>query len=993
VPPAERETELARRLAEEALRPFDLATGPLLRVMVLQLDDQEHVLALTIHHIVADGWSLGVLWRDLAALYAAAAAGHPADLAPLPIQYADYAAWQHAWLDGPRLDRQLAYWRDHLADAPTRLELPTDHPRPAVQGSEGGAVSLRLGPELTSALRRLAAEHDATLYMVLLAAFQTLLHRYTGQDDLLVGAPIAGRPRPELEGLVGLFINTLVLRADLHGDPSFRELLARTRDAALDADAHQDLPFERLVTELDLERDLSHHPLVQVLFTLQNVPFAPPELPGLTTEELEPDIAFAKVDLSLHMQELGDGMRGRIEYDSALFDRPRIVRMAEHLRVLLGGIAAEPDHRLSHLPLLSQADRQLVVEEWNQTATPYPAERSIPELFAEQAQRTPDAIAVELGDARLTYRALDARANQLAHRLRALGVGSGRVVGIQAKRSVELVAGLLGILKAGGAYLPLDPAYPAERLAFMLADARVDALLVDATAPALASSEGVQRLMLDPSWTSFRGEPETAPTSIPGGMDPAYVMYTSGSTGTPKGVVVPHRAIARLVVNTDYVTLRPDDVVAQASNVSFDAATFEVWGALLSGARLTIVERDDLLSTAALASAIEQRGITTLFLTTALFNELARSSPPALRGLRQLLFGGEAVDPRWVRRMLAEAPPARLLHVYGPTETTTFATWQLVEAVPADATTVPIGRPIANTTTYILDPQGRPVPIGVPGELFIGGPGVALGYLERPDLTAEKFVADPSTDDADARLYRTGDLVRYRVDGTIEFLGRLDQQVKIRGFRIEPGEIEAVLTEHPGVRDAVVMARDDGGDRRLVAYVVPEREDPSVAELRGFVGQRLPDYMVPAAFVLLASLPLTANGKLDRDALPPPEAARPDLADGYVAPRTPTEAKLADIWARVLGIEDVGVHDNFFDLGGDSILGMQVVARARQAGLEISASHLFQHDTIAELAPLVDVAHVSETVLATADAPLVTLDERQLDRILTRVSEDKEPRS
>jgi amino acid adenylation domain-containing protein len=572
-------------------------------------------------------------------------------------------------------------------------------------------------------------------------------------------------------------------------------------------------------------------------------------------------------------------------------------------------------------------------------------------------------------------------------------VGRGQRVAVLAERSPELVAAFLAILKAGGAYLPLDPAYPTERLAFMLEDAGAPLLLTDDPGRTGALERAVPILVLDPSWSAWADQPTSDPAPQATGEDLAYVMYTSGSTGTPKGVCIPQRAISRLVVNADYVALRADDVVAQASNASFDAATFEIWGALLCGARLVVVPRETLLAGDALAGAIEGQGITTLFLTTALFNELARLAPPALRRLRHLLFGGEAVDPRAVRRVLAEAPPGRLLHVYGPTETTTFATWQLVTAVPEGATTVPIGRPLANTTAYVLDPHRRAVPIGVPGELYLGGPGVALGYLDRPELTAEKFVPDPFSPEPSARLYRTGDLVRTRADGAIEFLGRLDQQVKLRGFRIELGEIEAALSSHPAVRDAVVAVHEDElGTRRLVAYVVPGREPLPVDDLRAALGARLPDYMVPAAFVALGALPLTVNGKLDRRALPAPSFARPDDGPRDDAPRTATEKILAGIWAQVLGLDEVGIHESFFDLGGDSILSMQVVARARNAGLDVHPTHLFTYDSIAELALVVEAVKPPEDAAPNEATSLVNLDQRQLSRILARVNGAKEPR-
>ncbi|MCC6177442.1 MAG: amino acid adenylation domain-containing protein, partial [Chloroflexi bacterium] len=753
--------------------------------------------------------------------------------------------------------------------------------------------------------------------------------------------------------------------------------------------------FERLVTELELERDLSYHPLVQVLFTLQNMPFALPDLPGLTVEALDPDIATAKVDIHLSLQEIEDELQGRIEYDSVLFDRDRVERMVGHLTVLLEGIAANPERRLSELPLLTTAERQQVLVEWNRTERSYPSDRTIPLLFEQQAARTPEAIAVVSEDRHLTYRELDERANQLAHHLHGLGVGPETLVGICCERSLELIVGLLGILKAGGAYVPMDPMHPLDRLAFMLDDSGVRVLLTqEALTPRLPAT-GAQVVRLDGDWPRIAGG-SNGP--VPSGLEPdhlAYMIYTSGSTGQPKGALNAHRAILnRLLWMHETFGLGPHDRMLQKTPVTFDVSVWELFCPLTAGARLVMARPEGHKDPTYLRTVIREQEITLVHFVPSMLQAFLHE--PGLEdctSLRRVVCSGEALTADLRDLCFERLPWVELHNLYGPTEAAVEVTAWVCQPDDHDPA-VPIGRPIANTQAYILDSHRQPVPIGVPGELCIGGVQVGRGYLDRPELTAERFVPDPFSPEAEARLYRTGDLVRYRADGNIEYLGRLDQQVKIRGFRIEPGEIEAALTRHPAVREAAVVARDDQpSGKRLVAYVVSEGSGASAAELRGYVGLRLPDYMIPAAFVYLDALPLLSNGKLDRRALPTPEVPRPDLGDDYVAPRTPTEEKLAEIWTRVLGIEGVGIHDSFFDLGGDSILSMQVVARARQAGLEIHPTHLFRHDTIAELAPVVKIARSSERASSPVDAPLVALDQRQLDRILARVSDEKEPRS
>jgi amino acid adenylation domain-containing protein len=816
---AERQAEAARLATAEARQPFDLATGPLLRARLVRLGRDDHVLLLAVHHIVSDDWSMGVLWKELAACYAAFAAGRPSPLPELPIQYLDFALWQRDWLQGEVLQRQVDYWSRQLADLPA-LQLPTDHPRPAVSGFRGAFLPVRLPPRLSAALRALSQREGATLFMTLLAAFQALLARYTGQRDIAVGSPIANRTRAELEGLIGFFVNTLVLRTSLEGDPTFRELLARVRAMALEAYAHQDLPFEKLVEELQPERDLSRNPLYQVVFQL----FTPPTAtqPGASLPMLEVKRGTAIFDLAFTLTDSAGGLSGGIEYSTELFEPATVERLAAHFQVLLEGIVADPDARLSTLPLLTPAERRRLLVEWNRTAAPVPDGPCVHELVSAQAARTPDAAAVVEGEHRLPYAELEARARALAGRLRALGVGPEVPVGVCMERGADLVVALLGVLHAGGAYLPLDPSYPAERLAFLVEDAAVPVLL---TQPHLRT-----RLEpLVPAGTAVLGPEETAPGAQGGRARPAgggarpanlaYLIYTSGSTGRPKGVMVSHAGLRNLVAwhRREY-RVAPGDRTTQVATPAFDASTWEIWPALAAGATLHVPDDATRAAPDALAAWLAAEAIDLSFLPTPLAEAvLAAPTPPGIR-LRALLTGGDRLT-----RVPPQALPFPLVNHYGPTENSVVATRAPVEVPAADAAAPPIGRPIDNVRVYVVDRWMNPVPVGVPGELLIGGEGLARGYLREPALTAERFVPDPFGEEPGSRLYRTGDLVRHRPDGSLEFLGRLDHQVKVRGVRIEPGEIEAALRGHPAVADAVVVPREDvPGEPRLVAYVVPD---------------------------------------------------------------------------------------------------------------------------------------------------------------------------
>jgi amino acid adenylation domain-containing protein len=952
---SERDAALDEVLVMEARRPFDLSRDAVMRANLVRLSDRDHVLALTLHHIATDGWSAGILARELSALYNAACDGVEPRLAELPIQYADYSVWQRVMLSGDELQRQLAYWKKQLHGAPDTLELPADRPRANVKSFDGARHSFQFSSELASSLHELCRKSDTTLFATTAAAFATLLNRYSASQDVVFGTPIAGRRRVETEHLIGFFVNTLALRIDLSGDPTFRELLQRVHGVAYDAFAHQDVPFEKLVEELQPHRRLSHSPLFQIMFALQNAPRSELKLKDVESRRISVHNRTSKFDLTMSLVDAPEGLRGRIVYDTQLFDPSTIQRLCGHFEVLLAGIVASPECRLSELPLLPAGERELLLNQWSGATAEVPIEETIHRLFEARAAATPDAIAVMFEGQSVTYRQLNERANRLAHRLRALTYGPGTPVALCLERSIELVIGLLGVLKSGGAYVSLDPSHPPQRLAQVLQASGAPVLLTHTQFRDRFPGSEVRVVCLDDMAEDafIAGHSDQNPDQTTSTAELAYVIFTSGSTGTPKGVAIPHRAVIRLVRSTNYIELTPADVVAQMSNSSFDAATFEVWGALLNGAKLVVFPTDVVLSPTALSARLRSERVSALFVTTALFKQIVFENPTAFSTVRSVLFGGEVVDPQCVRDVLAKGPPERLLHVYGPTETTTFATFHRIEHVREDAVSIPIGRPISNTSVYVLDPRLQPVPIGVPGELCIGGPGLAVGYPGSPELTAEKFVPHPFSIIPGDRLYRTGDIVRWRADGTLDFLGRRDNQVKIRGFRVEPGEVEAALSEHPRVRENVVVVREDvNRGRYLTAYFVPQTDDaPLPVDLRSFLSGRLPDYMVPSAFVQIERLPLTPNGKLDRRALPVPELVQRDDLVGYIPPAGEVEQKLAAIWSDLLGRRGIGANDNFFNLGGHSLLALRLLSRVEQAwGKAPPLKAVFQHPTLRQFA-------------------------------------------
>ena len=952
------EEEATKWMRQQVLSPFDLQAEWPFRAALLQLKEDDHLLMLVVHHIASDGWSSGILVRELSILYEAFLEGKPSPLPELSIQYADFACWQRQWLQGEVLDTQLGYWKRQLAGEISHLELPTDRPRGVQRSFHGATLSFRLSQELTAELYRLSRQEGTTLFMTLLAAFQALLYRYTGQEELLVGTVIANRNRVEIEGLIGFFVNTLVMKGDLKGHPTFRELLGRVRASAINAYDHQDLPFERLVEELQPERTLNQNPLFQVAFALQNAPRQELKLPHLDARLLRVDAGTAKFDLTLAFYEKKEGLEGSVEYSRDLFDAARIERMIGHLHTILEAVVANPGGRVSRLPLLKPFEKQQLLKSWNNTAAKFPSE-CVHQLFEAHAKRCPERIAIDFGGQQTTYGQLNSRANALAHQLCSLGVGPEARVGVAAQRSTELIVAFLAVLKAGGAYVPLNPGYPDERLVFMAQDSSIQVLLAgqqhEAKLTALVrklSTESTVRLI----WLNENGGSpprENIPqASTQADADHlAYVIYTSGSTGTPKGVLVTHRSLSNLVeAQTGFFGVTRESRVAQVNSPSFDVSLSEIWAALTTGGTLCLLPQG-LLPGPQVLDWLQERAVSFLMATPSFLG-----APPTrhLPGLETVVSGGEPCPAEIVS---AWSHGRRFINAYGPTETTIWSTWAECLAGQAQPS---IGQAIRNTEVYVLDRQLEPVPLGIPGELFIGGIGVTRGYLHRPDLTAEQFLPNPFSQTQGARLYRTGDKVQYRADGNLEFLGRLDHQVKIRGYRIELGEIESVLRQHPDVREAVVLVQvQKSGDKWLVGYVTPQgQHTPDLTALKVFLKERLPDYMVPSDFVWLDKLPLNSSGKLDRRALPVPDRVRPELGVALEAPRTETEKSLAAIWRELLGIDQVGLRDDFFELGGHSLLATQVLARIQaRLNVEVSLRALFDNPTLAELAREIEQAH------------------------------------
>jgi len=956
----EREAEVQRRIQEEALRPFDFSVGLFLRAILLRVAANEHVLIMTTHHMMSDAWSMGILTRELWTLYEAFVSDRVSPLNDLPIQYSDFAAWQREWLQGDAVEAQLAYWKKQLHDI-SILNLPTDRPRPARQSFYGARQAISLSQSLSRAINELSHRQSVTPFMTLLAAFQVLLHRYSGQEDVVIGSPIANRTRTELEPLIGFFVNTLVLRSDLSGNPTFKELLARVRDVCLAAYQHQNVPFEKLVQELQVERDLSRNPLFQVMFVLQNAtkPFS--QLNDLRVDAIDSETGRSQFDLSLFLRERQGKFIGYFEYSTDLFDPATIERMAGHLRTLLEAIITDSDQPISTLSILTDAERHQLLVEWNDTATDYPKDKCIHELFERQVEQTPNAVAVSFQGRHLTYRELNTRANQLAHHLMSLGVGPEKLIAICVDRSLEMIIGLLGILKAGGAYVALDPTYPKKRLHFMVEDSQVSILLYQKhLLPNLPQTRAVslclERLSLFNGAKSGNPRSEVTPDSA------AYVIYTSGSTGIPKGIIGLHRgSVNRFSWMWRAFPFGAREVSCIKTSLSFVDSVWEIFGPLLQGVPSIIIPEQVVRDSRLLIQALAKDRVTRIVLVPSLLRAILETSTnlqTRLPKLRLWSSSGEPLRIETMERFRKLLPQSTLLNLYGSSEVSADVTFA-VACNPISGNRSSIGRPISNTQIYLLDSLLQPVPIGVPGEVYVGGKGLARGYLNRPELTTRRFIPSPFNHDEGSSLYRTGDLARYMPDGNIEFLGRADNQVKIRGYRIEPAEVEAALDQHPAVYESVVVAWNDGEPRRgsldsskrLIAYIVASVPNPSPHELRNFLMKRLPDYMVPSVFIALDHLPLTPNGKVNRQALPPPEGAKPALDQSLIEPRTEIEALVAKVWRNVLKIERLGIHDNFFELGGHSLLGSQVVARLRDVFCrQIPLRALFEAPTVAQFA-------------------------------------------
>jgi amino acid adenylation domain-containing protein len=971
LPEQPRELEAMRLTDIEAHRPFDLSTGLLLRVSLLKLDQQEYVLLLNMHHIISDGWSKGILVQEFAEFYEAYVNERRPALPELGIQYADYAVWQRNWLQGESLRSQLAYWKDQLHDAAPVLDLPTDRPRPALQSHLGAYHSFFIPEDITRALKALSQKQGCTLFMTLLALFDSLLFRYSGQNDILVGTPIANRNRVDIERLIGFFVNTLVMRGRVERGDSFLTLLEQQREVALGAYANQDLPFEKLVEEVQPERSLSHTPLFQVLLVLQNAPVEELRLPGLRVKSLDRQTRTSAFDMTMSLIEKAEGLNCSVEYNADLFDVASIVRLGGHFSRLAEAVAADAGTRVIDLEMLSQEERRQLLYEFNRTDREYPRRASIHEIFQHQAERLREKVAISERGRQLTYGELNRSANRVASYLKERGVGVETFVGLCMERSIEMVIAMLGVLKAGGAYVPLDPTYPKQRLEFMLEDAKPSVIICQEHLMEVlpAEKEGIKGFK--EMWEeASRYEGEEVGMEV-NSQCLAYVMYTSGSTGKPKGVSIPHRAVVWLVNSLDEVRANETSIVGHGSNTAFDAATFEIWTALLLGGQVEVISKRTLIDAVALKEYVEERRIEVLYLTAALFAQVASQEPSAFRSLGCVLYGGEAVDPRWAGEVLKAGGPDRLLHLMGTTETTVFSSWHVVKEVREDAKRLSMGAAMPNVKYYVLDEEMEPAAMGVAGELYLGGEGVGRGYLNRPDLTAERFIPNPYSEEPGRRMYATGDVLRMDEMGEIEFVRRKDQQVKIRGFRVELGEIEGEVRKQEGVRECVVVA-DEGEQtgKRLVCYVVEkQRGVVNKEEMMGRLRKTLPEYMVPAIYEIIEEIPLTANGKVDKAKLPRVEAGHRSSQEDLVGPRDNIELQLIQIWEKILGARYIAVTDNFFDLGGHSLSALRLKYEIQTTfKYELSLNSLFQSPTTEHIAQLI---RSSESALRSS--PLIAL--------------------
>ncbi|CBN59210.1 MULTISPECIES: non-ribosomal peptide synthetase [Kamptonema] len=961
--------EVQKIASEEAKKPFDLSQAPLVRATLLRLSETEHIFLLTMHHIVSDGWSISVFAGELATLYAAFFTGQSPLLPELPIQYADFAIWQRDRLQGELLATQLNYWKQQLGGDLPVLQLPLDRSRPTITTFNGAKQYFTFSKSLTEALSKLCQQEEATLFMTLLTAFNTLLYRYTEQEDILIGSSIANRNQAELEGILGLFVNTLVMRNDLSGNPSFRTLLSRVRGVTLDAYAHQDLPFEKLVEELQPDRDLSRNPLFQVMFVLQNTPKSEREIAGLTLRSLEFDSGTSQFDIFLSISESKEGLTGFLEYSTDLFDVATITGLIDNFQTLLESIVANPDCPISELPILTTQQREKLLLEWNNTQTTYPQDASLHQLFEWQVQDFPESLALIDSSEKITYRQLNQKVNQLAHYLQKLGVTTETLVGICLDRSVEMIVGILAILKAGGAYIPLDPNYPADRLSFMLSDSQVS--LVISHSSLIDRFQKIQVVCLDNDWEIIDRESQENPAIISKSDNLAYVIYTSGSTGTPKGVLGTHRGTVN-GLNWLWKTypFESEEICCQKTAISFVDSVWEIFAPLLQGIPTVIIPDAIVKDTKLFLETLDRHHVTRVILVPSLLRLIVDTYgnlTKKLSNLKLWITSGEALTLNLARSFTKLLPSAKLINLYGSSEVSANATYYDTSLLPEKATSVPIGRPINNTQVYILDRHLQPTPVGVWGELYIGGDGLAKGYLNRPELTAERFIDNIFV--SGTKLYKTGDLGRYLHDGNVEYLGRRDEQVKIRGFRVELGEIESAIVQHPDIRESVVIIRDDTqGDKQLIAYIVTD-EPNLVSQLHGYLLLKLPDYMIPSAFVVLDAIPLTPNGKVDKRSLPTDNLLRSNSTKSFISPRNLSELGLVKIWENLLAINSIGVTDNFFELGGHSFLAVRLMAQIYERfGHNLPLSILFENPTIEKLAKI-----VSQPTNLSSGSPLVAI--------------------
>jgi amino acid adenylation domain-containing protein len=965
LPPAEREPEALKFSSEYFQRPFDLGHGPLIRASVLKLGERNYLLLLSMHHIIFDGWSIGILFRELASLYESYSARKPGALPELPLQYSDFALWQRQWLQGETLKNHLTFWKDYLSGANAILDLPADHPRPQAQSFRGARQSFRIPSRVAGPIKSLTQQERATLFAVLLSAFQTLLYRYTNQEDITIGTPVANRNRVEIESLIGFFVNTVAIRTDLSGNPTFRQLLARVRETMLEVQPHQEIPLERVIEEVRPRRELNRAPLFQVMFVLQNAPLPQLKIADLTLEPTEIDNRTAKFDLTLYMRETGQELVGSLAYNTDLFESTSIARMIACFQNLLESVAANADQPLLKLALLTAAQRQQLLTEYNQTDETYLCDRLPHQLFEAEAGARPDALALVYEKQNLTYEELNKKANQLAHYLRSMGVGPEVPVGICMEPSVDTIIGILGIIKAGGAYVPIDPSLPKERADFILDDARAPVLLTRQNLLDKFSGCKARVIDVDADRQAIAGCSDRNPGGDAGPDNLIYIIFTSGSTGTPKGVAIEHRQLLNYIYAVRQRLQLPFPAsYATVSSIAADLGNTCIFPSLCFGGSLHIISPDRASDPYALAEYFQEHDIDCLKIVPSHLSALLTSAQSEhLIPRKRLILGGESSGWNLIEKLRALAPHCMIFNHYGPTESTVgVLTCKAEERLSDESATVPIGRPIGNVKVYLLDRYLEPVPIGIPGELYIGGLGLARGYFNRPQLAAEKFIPNPFSHEPGARLYRTGDLAHYGPSGNIEFLGRVDDQVKIHGFRIELGEIEAVLDQHSSIRESLVTTYDALGAKAVAAYIVFNGEaEVAIADLRSYIRKRLPEYMIPSAFVTLDSLPRLPNGKINRKALPAPDHTTPEAKTAYEPPVSSVEEELAEIWIKLLGVERIGIRDNFFDHGGHSLLATQLVARIYDAfQVSIPLRSIFEKNTIVELALVIEEELIRE---------------------------------